>query len=565
VTTSVAQEIATRAAPRGKVKRSLAGDLADYMEYKLDAATRIRFPSEKYRKDPVAFCREILGVEPWAKQIEIIEAVRDHQRVAVRSGHKVGKSRSCAMLALWYFCSYPDARVVMTSTTARQVDQILWREVKMVRARGGRCVDCKAAVAALMRDGKSQIEAEHRHPKPCPHSTLIEDEPGELARTGLKSADFREIVGFTAKEGEAVAGISGENLLYLIDEASGIGDDIFNAIEGNRAGGARAALFGNPTQNEGEFFEAFHAKEHLYRGITVSSEETPNVVAGEKLIPGLAERGWIEEKKLEWGVESALYKIRVQGVHATREDGKIFSVHAIKQAEEAWHEVVPEGRLYIGLDPAGATGLGDETAMAPRRGPKSLEILLFTGLNSDGIIVNLIGLIRKHKIPRETPVVVVDRDGSIGAEVFGSLRAYVEKNPAAFELVGVRGSDRSQRQPEVFHLMRDALTANLEAWVRDGGGIPTDAKLAKELHAMEWRQKANGLTSVTPKEQLRKILGRSPDRYDALALSCWEPLSLRADADTNRKVEATAAIDARVPTMDPYAGLSPFGGRGRRR
>jgi hypothetical protein len=565
MTTSVAQEVASRSAPKKKGKRSMAGDLADYIEFKLDSATRIRFPNEKYRQDPVAFCREILGVEPWAKQIEILEAVRDHQRVAVRSGHKVGKSRSAAMLALWFFCSYPDARVVMTSTTARQVDEILWREVKMVRSRGGRCVDCKRAIADLIKSGKSQIEAEHRHPKPCPHSTLIEEEPGELARTGLKSVDFREIVGFTAKEGEAVAGISGENLLYLPDEASGIPDSIFHAMEGNRAGGARLCMFSNPTKNEGEFYEAFHNKSAHYKCITISSEESPNVVAGEKLIPGLAERGWIEEKKLEWGEDSPLYKIRVKGEHATHEEGKIFSVHAIKQAEEAWHEVVPEGRLFIGLDPAGATGLGDETAFASRRGPKAIELQVNLGLNSDGIIVNLTGLLRKHKIPRETPVVVMDRDGSIGAEVFGALRAYVEKNPAAFELIGVRGSDRSQRQPEVYHLMRDALTANLEAWVREGGGIPADDKLAKELHAMEWRQRANGLLSVTPKEQLRKILGRSPDRYDALALSCWEPLSLRTDEETDRKVQAAAARDPRLPTLDPYSGgMDPYGGRRRR-
>src|SRR5204862_354817 len=145
----------------------------------------------------------------------------------------------------------------------------------------------------------------------CPHSVVIEEEPGELARTGLKSVDFREIVGFTAREAEAVAGISGRNLLYILDEASGIPDEIYEAIEGNRAGGARVVLLGNPTKTTGEFFDAFHAKARFYKTITVSSEQTPNVVTGRDEIPGLATRAWIEEKREEWRPDSALYKVRV--------------------------------------------------------------------------------------------------------------------------------------------------------------------------------------------------------------------------------------------------------------
>src|SRR5690606_35865340 len=123
----------------------------------------------------------------------ILEAVRDHQRVAVSSGHKCGKSMSAAILSLWYYCSFPNARAIMSSTTARQVDQILWRELKMVRTRGGKCVACKAA------DPEDRKIA-----RPCPHSALIEGDIGELARTGLKSPDFREVFGFTAREAEAV-------------------------------------------------------------------------------------------------------------------------------------------------------------------------------------------------------------------------------------------------------------------------------------------------------------------------------------------------------------------------
>ena len=74
-----------------------------------------------------------------------------------------------------------------------------------------------------------------------------------------------------------MAGISGPDILFIIDEASGVPEDIFEAIEGNRAAGADVILCSNPTQTSGTFFDAFHSKRDLWHPLTISSEETPNV------------------------------------------------------------------------------------------------------------------------------------------------------------------------------------------------------------------------------------------------------------------------------------------------
>jgi hypothetical protein len=549
VTSTIGAEIADRKQQQQRrtanARLTMAAELKEQIALELTLSTRVRFPSPLYQARPVEFFRNVLGVEPWHKQIEVIEAVRDCPRVAVRSGHKVSKSHTAAGIALWFYCSFDDARVVMTSTTSRQVDQILWRELRMMRARGGRCTACKLA------DPEGFLIT-----RPCEHSTPIEGEEGDLARTGLKSRDYREIVGFTAREAEAVAGISGRNLLYICDEASGIGDDIFEAIEGNRAGGARIVLFGNPTRNEGEFFEAFHGKGSHYKTITISSEETPNVVQGKRVIPGLAERDWIEEKKQEWGENSPMYRIRVKGLHALAEEGKIFSIHTITTAEQRWADTPEAGRLYIGIDPAGETGTGDETVFCVRRGLKQLLLRAALGLNEDQIYVLLLRMIKDMKLPRELPVVVIDREGSVGTKLFTLLRAKTEskEHVAPFELVGVRASDRAIRQPFLYDRLRDELAANLEQWFRDGGAIVEDSKLERELHALEWQQAVNGRLKVTPKKEIRKAIGRSPDRYDALALCAWEPLSLR-EAATERDETRDAYESPPANTMDPYAGI----------
>jgi phage terminase large subunit len=535
VTTTTTAEVERRRRPAAEVPDRLLtfDDLAAELGQRVAQHERLRFPSPRYRNDPAAFAREILGLELWAKQLEILELVRDHKRVAVKSGHRVGKSYLIAAIALWFYCSFEDARVVLSSTTSRQVDAILWRAVKMLRAKSGRCVSCKKEDP----DGKTI-------PTPCPHSTLIDGDLGELARTGLKSkSGFREIVGYTARESEAIAGIAGTQLLFMIDEASGVPDFIYHAMTGNRAGGAKLVLLGNPTRNSGEFFEAFFKKAEFYQTVTVSSEESPNVVAGRTVIPGLAEVDWIDEMQREWGVDSAFYKVRVKGEHAQNEEGKVFSLHRIAA-----------GRLYIGLDPAGPSGSGDETVFAVRRGLKLLELIALRGLNEEGHVVHLLSTISKYKLPRELPVVVMDREGSVGAAVYGMLRSHEESTRgAAYELVGLRASDRAHRQPMIYDRLRDELGGNLERWFREGGAILEDSRLQKELHELEWVQaQKGGRMKLTPKPVIRKNLGRSPDRFDALALAAWEPTSITNGARDEEDEEDREEEDG-GRALDPYA------------
>ncbi len=507
----------------------------------------VSWPSARYHDDPVAFFREVLGVEPWDRQIEVIEAIRDNPRVAVASGHKVSKSHTAAGIALWFYSSFEDARVVLTSTTSRQVDQILWRELKMLHARSGRCALCK------LEDRARAARHEPPGPRPCKHSACLDGEPRELARTGLKSPDFREIVGFTAKEAEAVAGVSGKNLLYIPDEASGIDDAVFEAIEGNRAGGARIVMFSNPTRTEGEFYEAFHSKAAFYKTIRISSEETPNVKAGRVVVPGLATREWVDEKRLEWGEDSALYKIRVKGEFVLNETGRIFSVHAITESEARWADAIGEGRLCIGVDPAGPGEGGDESAFAVRRGNKIIALVGVTGLSDEAHLVHVLGLIKQYGNQRESlpPLIACDREG-VGYDVWKVLRSHADGREPKFEVIGVRSSDRAAREPEIYDRVRDELWANLAAWVREGGALIPDTKLEKELHCPEWDTASlRGRMKVTPKTAMRKTLGRSPDRADAVALAVW---GLAADAKGAPSPEPPRPDQAPAPRLDPYAG-----------
>ena len=490
------------------------------------AKPTITWPSTRYQKDPVGFFREVLGIEPWSKQVELLEAAEGHERVAATSGHKCGKSTALAGLGLWHFHSFPDSRVCITATTSRQVDGIIYREIKR-----------------LHRNALVPLDGEVR----------------ELARSGIKAKDGREIVGFTAKEPEAVAGISGANLLYLVDEASGIADEIFEAIEGNRAGGGRVVMISNPTRNEGRFFDAFHGKADFYRTVSISSEETPNATGKGTPIRGLAGRNWIDEMKSEYGEDSAFYAVRVRGQFATHEEGKVCSLHLITEAESRWEDTPAEGPLRIGVDPAGDSDASDETLFAARRGKKQIAIVPHRGLDAHRIVEELLVVLRDLRRPREKPAVIVDSEG-LGFKVYQLLSEHLDKNPEDFHLVRVRASERATREPTRYDRVRDELWANGRDWLRDGGALMADPKQSREIHAPSWHDHVGGTRKVTPKLELRKALGRSTDRADAWLLSCWEPMVLLPENDAPTAAAkpydpyAEEDLDDRVGEISPYGG-----------
>jgi hypothetical protein len=160
---------------------------------------------------------------------------------------------------------------------------------------------------------------------------------------------------------------------------------------------------------------------------------------------------------------------------------------------------------------------------------------------------------------------VLDSEGLVGARVYGTFRAYADAHEDAFELVAVRSSHKARREPDRFQLIRDELWGSLEQWVRDGGAIPEDTKLAQELHAPWWSENVRKQVRIPPKKDVKKILGRSPDRADAVCLAVWEVKSLREDdpddvADTKARGRGVEAEDE---IISPHGGaITPWGGSG---
>ena len=166
------------------------------------------------------------GVLDW--QWEASKALVDHDRIAIRSGHGVGKSAFEAWTILWFqSCHFP-AKLPVTAPTGHQLRDILWAEL----AKWWRRMKTHAPELAQEFEWKTEVFELKSHPR----------ESFAVARTSRP------------ENPEAFQGFHSENLMFLGDEASGIAEEVYVVGEGALSTkGAKVLLCGNPTRTRGSF------------------------------------------------------------------------------------------------------------------------------------------------------------------------------------------------------------------------------------------------------------------------------------------------------------------------
>ncbi len=471
-----------------------------------------------YRHDPVGFAREVLGLDLWERQIEFIETAAGHSRVACRSGHKCGKSTAVVALALWFVCTRSErARVIMTAPGDRQVKKILWKELRRI------------AIPRLAQLGSPTI--------------------GLDPATGMRWPDGRECIGFSTKGAENIAGFSSPEMLWLIDEASGYPQDLFEAIEGNRAGGdedigaeARLVLISNPTQSSGEFYDAFHTKREFYAIVHISSEETPNVTGKGPPIRGLATRAYVELKRREWGEEDDRYQVRVRGNFPRATANAVIGFGLVEAGLARWrdekdHLEENDAPLVIGVDVARFGD--DDSAFAPRRGRFVYPIETVHGYDTVAVAAAVYALAARLRRPHEKFVTVNIEANGVGAGVVDNLRVREKEPDSWLRVVEVNVSSRADDEDAHYNL-RSQLWFGIRAFLEGGGSLPSDAILEGELLAPLYSFDPRGRQRVESKDDIKAKIQRSPDKGDALGLACY-------NAPRGNYALATAGA-ARMPT-----------------
>ena len=432
------------------------------------------------RHDPLFFSRHVLGGDqPWERQAEVLLALRDAPRVAVRSGHGVGKTWIAARAAIWYLFAHPHSIVLTTAPTHRQVRSILWAEIrKQVRA--------------------------SRFPL-----------GGKITETRLALADDWFALGLSTDDPDRFQGYHAEHLLLIFDEAPGVPEDIYEAARGLLTSRhARLLLIGNPTQPAGPFYEAF--RRPGWHTIHIACTHSPNVLAGRTLYPKLVTADWIETQRLEWGQGSPAFKSRVLGEFPEESDSRLIPLAWIHAAQErgsnpASDILLSDGPLRMGVDVAryGA----DQTVIAIRDDTSLRALHAYSGLST----METAGLVLKHAAENAiTPGNIAVDDSGLGGGVTDRLH---EQGCHALAVSAASSPDSTNfanRRAEVYWRLREALNPAHPQPI----AIPKSyLRLARELSHLTYSFNSRGKILLASKDALRSQLGHSPDAADALALT----------------------------------------------
>jgi tRNA(Met) C34 N-acetyltransferase TmcA len=188
-----------------------------------------------WRKSALQFTTESIKVTPTSQQVELLQAFNNEKRITVRSGHGPGKD-ACVSWCIWDFMvTRPYAKVVCTAPTNRQLRDILMPELSKW-LRQSTFADEFVVHKDIIFHRESPKEWWIRFISPSVRSTKEE-------------------------QAETLAGLHGDHLLIICDEASGIPDPTFIPLEGALTQpDNKVILIGNMTRNSGYFYDThFHA------------------------------------------------------------------------------------------------------------------------------------------------------------------------------------------------------------------------------------------------------------------------------------------------------------------
>lgn len=241
--------------------------------------------------------------------------------------------------------------------------------------------------------------------------------------------------------------------------------------------------------------------------------------------------------------------IRDGNFMAARQDDpeQVIPTEWIRLAQARWTKEPPfqVPQCAIGID--GARG-SDEIALSIRHDgwfapiiTKKGSELAEEGTHTSG--TDLAGYVVKHH--RNSAHLIFDGGETTGAQAAGHLRAL------GMDVTVHLGMDKSlkrtkdqkmqffNKRAEVIWKFREALDPG-----QDGGSpiaLPDDQMLVSDLTAVHWELTPNGI-KVTPKKDVVKLLGRSPDRGDAVQM-CW------SEGERQQNLLPDWRPDQRVGTM----------------
>ena len=440
----------------------------------VDAARR-----EKARRDPVWFLRVILGAKPYDKQEDLARKMRDHVRVVCCGCNSSGKDFAAARLMLWWLWCFDPAIAVVIGPTQRQVSDILWKEAR------------SAYLSSPTPLGGRMLPTAPR----------------------WEFDDRRYAVGFATTDEYNIQGYHSPNLLCILTEAHNLEQSHVDAVK--RLNPTKILMTGNAFASAGEFYSAFHERRDMYETVEISAFDTPNVREGRLVVPGMVTLEQVEERKREWGEESAMYIASVLGRFPDNLEDAVVPRSLLLTAVNRGLPIPPDTKATLGCDVARYGE--DRTVVYRRHGGHCRLVWKTQGRDTQQVAGKLRALAEDDPV---VDTIVVD-DVGVGGGVTDRLR----ESPICggkVRVVAFNGGGKARRDDRY-------VNAVTEAWLELAGvfkegtiAIDDNPALVGQLSSRRYTIQGDRRLKLESKEEYKRRGGQSPDDADALAM-CYAP------------------------------------------
>ena len=503
---------------------------------------------DRWRADWVLFAQEALGVTLDREQQEILRSVQHNRRTSVASGTARGKDFVAACAAMCFLYLTPrwrlnssgepelaeNTKVALTAPTDRQVLNIMMPEISRLFNR--------AKSRGVVLPGRL-------------NSYNIRTDNEEWFLTGFKADDHNH---------EAWSGFHAVHTMFVVTEATGIGDDTFAAIEGNLQGNSRILLVFNPNTPVG--YAARSQKGDRWHKFQLNSLTAPNVTEKRIVIPGQVDYEWVCDKIEHWCMPISaserqaelddfefegqwyrpedLFRKKVLGLFPKVADDVLIPMQWLELAHERWRQA--HGKEPLSSDPrilgVDVAGMGrDSTCYCERKGS---WVAPFSVHNSGGQADHMAvagQIVHRRKYDSQM-FVSIDTIGE-GAGVYSRCleldkQEYIisckysegTKQPNGKDYTDITGQYTFQNlRAYLFWCVRDWLNPKNET----NAMLPPDTRFDEEATEIRWSFRSDGRILIEPKDDIKARIGRSPDLFDALA-NTFYPINTRKRVDISR-------------------------------
>lgn len=453
--------------------------------------------------------------------VKLLEYLAQWDDIGVEAATGTQKTFTAACIVYWFLACFEDSIVL---TVAPREDQLLlhiWKEIGRLWPRFQK----HFPNAQLLGSGKIRMK----------------EAVGE--RETWAATAF--ICGVAAEEDVAqrAAGSHAEHMLWITEETPGISLPIMRAIGETRTDDHNLHLaLGNPDhRNDALHRFCFNEREEPQPGVhhvRISAFDHPNIVTGQRIVPGAIGRNRLDRRIKRLGKGSRLYQSRIRGISpAEAEDALIRWEWCVAAAKKYEDERYRAGPLGLGVDVADAPE-GDPAAVAYGQGACCTLVEAWNVRDANEVAERVYLIANNKDHPIDGRYIGLDPVG-VGASAKNELRRRGLK--VRFISGGTKyipGLDQdtmwSVTEPDLetgrpkpkgpvvveaeeFDGARSQVWWKLREDLRMGRvALPFDEELFTDLTTPTYTTR-NGKICVERKEEIVRRLRRSPNKGDAVA------------------------------------------------